>query len=225
MKKLLAVAGAFALLSSSAFAADLVPAPQAAPEMAAVNWSGAYIGANVGYGPGTFGFGEDEGELSFSGLFVGGQIGYNYQLNNGLVFGLEGDLNWSDESGSYSIDGDEGSVNTNLDWFGAVTGHVGYAWDNLMPYVLGGVSFAHNTFSVNEPFCGGPDCNFSVGATHMGYTVGGGLAAMLSSNLSTFVEVRYADYGSANYSGDDEPTGGAATLTDTMVRAGLNFHF
>jgi opacity protein-like surface antigen len=225
-------------MTGGASAADLITPPPAAPVASATDWSGPYIGANVGYGPGTASLGtffidgpEGGGNVSFSGLFVGGQVGYNYQLSNGLVFGGEADLNWSNESGSTSVtsNGNGFSINDNLNWFGAVTGHVGYAWDNVMPYVLGGVAFANNTFGES---CLGEACgefpDFSSSATHMGYTVGGGVAAMLTDHISGFVEARYADYGSANYTFSPIP-GESETfpisLVDTTVRAGLNFHF
>ena len=236
MMKFLAAAGAFALLASGAFAADLVPAQQVAAEMSAVNWSGPYLGANVGYGPGTTNLGLFTGTgegVSFSGLFVGGQVGYNYQLGNDLVFGLEGDLNWSNESGTTSVvsGASSESISSDLNWFGGVTGHVGYAWDNVMPYLLGGVSVGNNTIKISET-CVAPCTSMSTSdsATHMGYTVGLGVAAMLATRLSGFVEVRYADYGSSNYTFTDPSGGGGsitlpASLTDTTVRAGLNFHF
>jgi outer membrane immunogenic protein len=99
-----------------------------------------------------------------------------------------------------------------------------------MPYVLGGVAFANNNFGESCSILGpcGPTTNISNTATHMGYTVGGGVANMFTSNLSGFIEARFSDYGSANYSFTPEP-GISETfpisLVDTTVRTGLNFHF
>jgi outer membrane immunogenic protein len=224
MKQFLVAVGALALFSSAAYAADLVPAPQVAAEMAAVDWSGGYVGANVGYGSGTMGLGIIGGGLGFgvatSGLFAGAQVGYNYQLRNGLVFGFEGDLNWSNETGSFSVGGGGPSISDDVDWFGAVTGHVGYAWDSIMPYALAGVAVAQNTVTVPSA----PPTSAS--GTHVGYTVGVGVADMLTNNVSTFVELRHADYGSTDYTFAGVGGGsGSVSLADTTLRAGLNFHF
>ncbi|MDR3471920.1 MAG: outer membrane beta-barrel protein [Devosia sp.] len=237
MLKLAIIAGmATAALCGTAYAADLsTPAD-------ATNWTGAYIGVNAGYGPGTasdvpgssYYGGGGQTSVPFAGGFVGGQIGYNYQLDNGLVFGAEADINWAKESGSANGSYDAGyytyDLKDDLNWFGAVTGHVGYAWDKFMPYVLGGVAFANNTLSEADSYDYGYESGSSSStATHVGFTAGIGLAALLTERLSGFVEVRYADYGSASYTlstyaGSYSTTSGVA-LTDTTVRAGLNFHF
>lgn len=89
---------ALGLLSTSAFAADL-PSRKMAPAAPvtyapAFAWTGFYVGANAGYG---FGQISKAGTLfnDPAGFVGGGQIGYNYQMNN-IVFGLEGDLQYAD---------------------------------------------------------------------------------------------------------------------------------
>ena len=57
----------------------------------------------------------------------------------------------------------------------------------------------------------------------MGWTVGLGLEAMLSDKLSGFVEARYSNYGKATYK--TLVTAPGVGLTDSSVRASLNFHF
>lgn len=209
---------AMAVLSSAANGADLWPEQPEIVSSSATDWSGFYFGLNGGYGPGTATgtIGLDY-SVSYSGLFGGGQVGHNFQLENGLVFGVEADLNRTNESGttefSYSF------VDT-LNWSGAVTGRVGYAWDIFMPYVLGGVAFANNTYGMDDN-----GTSYSGSATHLGYTVGLGAAAMLTDNISAFTEVRYADYGSARYSWEGLGYTFPVTLVDTTVRGGLNIHF
>jgi outer membrane immunogenic protein len=224
MKKYLFAVSALALFSSAAYAADLVPAPQVAAEMAAVNWSGGYAGANVGWGSGTSDLGIMGITNHYSGLFVGGQVGYNYQLRNGVVFGLQGDLDWSNESGQIMFTPGV-PITSQMNWFGSVTGHAGYAFGTLMPYVLAGVAVGNSTGTAT-PGPGGP--SISATATSVGYTVGAGVANMVTDRVSMFGEVRYTDYGSANYTIALGGVGGptlASTMRDTTLRAGLNFHF
>ncbi len=98
MKKLLlASVGLVALGVASASAADL-PRREAMPTKAPAyvsqmyNWTGAYVGINGGYG--------FNGSNGADGWTAGGTVGYNWQSGGPLVWGIEGDLNWSDINGS-----------------------------------------------------------------------------------------------------------------------------
>ena len=123
MKRIVLATALVALGSASALAADLPPRGyDKAPAMAtgATNWSGLYIGGNVGYGwgsgnmdaavalgPGaTVGIGRNipldaSGTLDPKpkGVIGGAQIGYNWQMGS-LVTGLEADFQGSGIKGS-----------------------------------------------------------------------------------------------------------------------------
>jgi outer membrane immunogenic protein len=107
------VATVASLLTTSAMAADLAPrvytkAP--APLVAVYDWTGFYIGGNVGYSwgrsSGTLGL-LDAGTLvsaantkfDMNGAIGGGQAGYNWQRDK-WVFGLEADFQGSAQKGS-----------------------------------------------------------------------------------------------------------------------------
>ena len=103
MPRLLISAAAVALLSTTAFAADLsTPPPEATPSYEAArpfSWTGCYAGVNGGYG-----WGSSKWSDAFVGTFAddrpngflaGGQIGCNYQFNGGFVLGLEGEGDWA----------------------------------------------------------------------------------------------------------------------------------
>ena len=62
------------------------------------NWSGLYIGINGGGGLGRSNW-DTAGGFNLSGGVVGGTIGYNYQVSR-VVFGVEGDVDWSGIQGS-----------------------------------------------------------------------------------------------------------------------------
>ena len=116
MKRLLiGMTSLAAVLSSSAFAADLAPKmyTKAPPPVVAVSdWTGFYIGGNVGYSWGrsstTQSFsdavsgtvlGAASTKFDLNGVIGGGQAGYNWQKDN-WVFGLEGDIQGSGEKGN-----------------------------------------------------------------------------------------------------------------------------
>lgn len=95
MKNSVAAVGVvLALCAVRAQAADL-PAPEIpmiaqAPAAAAYDWTGFYIGGNVGYGWGTI---DPKGGKNFdvNGVLGGGQIGANWQFSQ-FVLGLETDI-------------------------------------------------------------------------------------------------------------------------------------
>src|SRR5215813_9710039 len=93
---------AAALAAGPVWAADLpLKAPPAPPPIQPYNWSGFYLGANIG-GAWSHSTITDEvtgASLSAnnSGFIGGGQAGFNYQANNWLfganwIFGVEGDI-------------------------------------------------------------------------------------------------------------------------------------
>ena len=115
MKKLLLAGATVAsLIATNAFAADL-PArvyTKAPPPLVDVyNWTGFYVGGNVGY---SWGRSSDTSTLTntagtvlfanssaanLDGIVGGGQIGYNWQVQN-WVWGFEADIQGTDEKGS-----------------------------------------------------------------------------------------------------------------------------
>lgn len=116
MKRIfIAIAGAASLLATSALAADLAPhmytkAP--APIVAVYDWTGFYIGGNVGYSWGRSSTNEAftdaltgtilsaaTAKFNLNGVIGGGQAGYNWQRDR-WVFGLEADIQGSGEKGS-----------------------------------------------------------------------------------------------------------------------------
>ncbi len=89
----------------SASAADIArPVYKAAPVIMAYNWSGFYIGGNVGYG-----WGQGDGDIfgyswNQDGFFGGGQIGWNWQApGSNWVWGVEVDSQWANMKDSVTF--------------------------------------------------------------------------------------------------------------------------
>jgi outer membrane immunogenic protein len=203
MKKLLFVAaGALALgLSASASAADLAARPytKAPPMVAAIyDWSGFYVGINGGGGSAhtcwdlvPVGFPSiAEGCHDSTGGTVGGQVGYRWQTSH-WVFGVEGQGNWADFSGSNTapVGGNPlggAQDRTRIDAFGLITGQVGYAWNNVLAYVKGGAAVVSDKYDIFA-FPGGP-LFASANETRWGGTVGAGLEIGFAPNWSVGFE-------------------------------------
>jgi outer membrane immunogenic protein len=126
MKRALLSLGLLALAAAPSFAADLpVKARPMAPVEPVWNWTGFYIGGNVGAaindsrwnldpsgcfltGCGAGGvagnaFRTDSGRFNRAAFTGGGQIGYNWQVSPMWVFGLETDLNYNGTNETVSV--------------------------------------------------------------------------------------------------------------------------
>lgn len=221
MRKLGYISAAILLSSigSSALAADLIIEEPMAPVMdyaAPSGWEGAYIGIHGGYGWGEVDASTgDVGDHEIMGGFLGGQVGYNFVLGNDFVVGVQGDLSWANIGGEYE---DGFTIEDTLNWTGSATVHLGFDGGVFMPYVLGGVAFASNNHT-DDIF------DTDITETHVGYTVGAGVNVMVSDSISAFGEVRYTDYGTAEYDLTPGPGLTDIGITDVTARVGLNFHF
>ena len=93
---------AFLASSFSTQAAD-IPRPvyksAVRPVIAYYNWTGFYVGINGGYGFGTSNWSALAVSPKPKGGLAGATLGYNYQVGS-WVWGLEGDIDWADVSGS-----------------------------------------------------------------------------------------------------------------------------
>jgi outer membrane immunogenic protein len=209
-----------------ATAADLpaaAPVYKAPPVVAAYDWTGFYVGGNVGYSwggtdstvtPAFFGGTFPHfNTLRLDGVVGGAQIGYNWQVSPSWVFGLEADWQGASERATQSYSdpfllGFAGgtintSVNTQIAWFGTARGRIGYAWDRVMIYGTGGVAYGDVKLNgagvesgngLGGPFNG--TAPFSASRVNVGWTAGAGIEGALARNWTWKVEYLYVDLGS-----------------------------
>jgi outer membrane immunogenic protein len=216
VKKIFASVAILAISTMAASAADLgarpytKAAPMAAPVMT-YNWTGCYIGGNVGGGwhriretsasvagvPLIADFGRSEG----SNVVGGAQIGCDYQFAGNFVVGIQGMFDFTDIRSRHTLPAfptffDETRTR---DVF-TVTGRVGYLFaPQLLGYVKGGGAWArvNTTRFVTVP---APTIvsEFANGQDRQGWTVGGGLEWMFAPGWSVFGEYNYMDFGRKN---------------------------
>jgi len=190
---------------ASAHAADLSygqRAPYAVPQpFGAYNWTGPYVGANLGYQWGQAG----NTPTSPSGFIGGVQAGYNFQ-NGPWVFGVEGDIQAS------GADDTVGPWKFSNPWFGTARGRVGYAFDNVLFYGTAGLALGElraETFGWGESH------------TTAGWTVGVGGEVGLTQNWTAKIEYLHLDLSSSRFA----VTGVSNDFTSSIVRAGVNYRF
>jgi outer membrane immunogenic protein len=221
MKHSLAAALGFLALAASipASAADLPRGmPYKAPAAYApqYNWTGFYLGINGG---GAWGNSDWNGlgvSNSPGGGMFGVTAGYNWQaMGSPWVFGLEGDVDWTNVKDS-TVCG-AFTCETKNNWFGTVRGRVGYSWDRFLPYFTGGIAFGD--VKANRPgFAGSSD-------TNAGWTVGVGIEGVIAGNWTAKLEYLYADIGDTTCSAAACGTATNVDLQMNIVRAGLNYRF
>jgi len=222
MKRLGIMLSATLLLSGAVQAADLGWNSGASPIYSptpAASWNGFYAGVNAGYGWGTLTrrptIGGAQTENNTSGGQIGAQAGYNMD-QGGFVLGAEADLQWANVSHSEAIAA--GTFKAGVDFYGSVRGRAGMSFGQVMPYVTAGFAAGRGTASVTD----GTGVTTSQSATHMGWTVGAGLEAQATENISIKAEYLYVDLGTQAYAG----LGGIdVTQRFSVVRAGLNYKF
>jgi opacity protein-like surface antigen len=141
------------------------------------NWTGFYVGGFLGmaYGKTDIQFvGDPLGARTnprVMGALGGGQIGYNYQLQNNWVLGVEGDLGAANLHGSRTCGTDAGVAGGDfpfltqvgfspafmncqnvVNWMATAAARVGYSWGRTLYYVKAGGAWADDTVNVS--------CNF-----------------------------------------------------------------
>lgn len=226
-------AAAFLLMSTAAWAADFpAKAPAPAP-VAAVNWTGFYAGAHLGYlqsratltdptAPGSSSF------VTPKGFLGGGQIGFNQQLGSWVV-GLEADFSWSNADGSITErdpgTGDVTQSTVKVRWTSLVTGRLGHTFDRALVYAKGGAAFTGSRFEAADLTAGSTsNANF----TKTGWTVGTGLEYALAGPWSVRGEYDYLAFGTKDLTLIDN-TGATARVTVKQnihqFKAGVNYRF
>jgi len=230
------------LAATSVFAADLPARTYTkAPVMVdpGFNWSGFYVGGNVGYSWGRSGNTETLSDLAtgaalftntsrndVNGVIGGAQVGYNWQSSNWL-FGLEADIQGSGEKGSSTIvcvacgDGPSNIISNltqKLDWFGTVRGRAGVlVTPAVLLYATGGLAYGEveTGGTITGPTLAVPLATVALpgaSSTRVGWTAGAGVEGRISGNWTAKLEYLYMDLGTV----DAGPIG--TTIVNTLRR-------
>ncbi|WP_182085711.1 outer membrane protein [Aureimonas sp. ME7] len=211
----LALSGLMMWPMAQAMGADAI-VPEAdialAPAASVYTWSGAYAGGFVGYNFANF---DQSGGASFNGEGVVGGLyaGYNLQTER-FVYGVEGDVGASDLSaGGFNV-ATGVPISADSTAFGSLRARVAIAYDPIMLFATGGLAVAHKELSLG----GAED-----GQTHVGYTVGAGVEAKVTNDVTSRVEYRYSDFSSKTYElGNVTVSSG---FDEHSIRAGLALKF
>jgi high affinity Mn2+ porin len=230
----------------------LTCAAQSSDSTSQHDWSGPYLGGNVGVawgtsswnaGPGLSGSNElfqpidhyDEGGSWFTGI----QGGYNYVLPSQLLLGVEADFTFPPfpklPTGAnpfgLSIGGNTTLPSPTLgatDFFetvlmsGSVRGRIGYAPGDWLFYGTGGFAWSYNQQSLTQVSTGN---TVTPTLWRLGWTAGAGIETPIAPHWTARLEYLYTDYGkdTTNFFGGTQPVTSDFKLQE--LRLGLNYQF
>jgi outer membrane immunogenic protein len=175
---------------------------QPQPAAALFNWTGFYVGANAGYAWGSAIGGDPSGGV------LGLTGGYNYQFNPNWVLGAETDIAFSNADTSRPAGKFESG------YIGTLRARLGYSVGNVMFYGTAGAAYGKGELTVG---------GLTNDQTHWGWTIGAGVEAMLTQNVSAKFEYLYVDLSDKNYT----TVGGPVNVgyTTSLLRGGVNYRF
>jgi outer membrane immunogenic protein len=248
MRRSLLLAAACAIISVQAASAADMPtkAPAYAP-VAMYNWTGFYLGGEIGggwsssqvtnvVGTAAFPAGFVSNGINGSGVLGGGYAGFNYQINQ-IVLGIDGDYSWTGLKGSETSIGPTGftsNVTSKTNWLATVTGRLGYAVNNWLFFGKAGWAWAGTSGTSSTFNVGGINVsNGTSSSTKDGWTIGTGVEWGIARNLSAKLEYDYVKFDTDNFNNVETSVPGgvvtslarSATSSLNIVKLGLAYRF
>lgn len=167
---------------------------------------------------------------SVNGIIGGITAGYNVQIGS-VVYGVEGDLSFSDVHGAKQTAGTAATAtpcltpsegcNASVNWMGTVRGRVGYAFDRVLPFVTGGLAAGGLKGSVDVGAC--PGC--TIHGTRFGWTAGAGVEWAVTNNWSLKAEYLYASLQAPGIHGVNAAPVTTHNYHVDVLRLGANYKF
>ncbi|MFT6466758.1 outer membrane protein [Halopseudomonas sp.] len=163
--------------------------------------------------------------------------GYNFDIGNNFVLGLEADYEGRNNDNDTSYQTDNGVIDTGYDVStgikaaGSFRGRAGYVFNNpyhmrspIMLYVTAGYAAAEAERQYRNlnrsPFLEETSTDWQDG-----WTAGAGAEYLINANFAARLEYRYSDYGSKDIYVDIYDTLEKQDLTEDSVRLGVSYQF
>jgi high affinity Mn2+ porin len=227
-RRTLSGALATATVIAGGVAAQAADAPLRAPNPAAFDWSGFYVGGHVGYGNGQarVALADPTGRVSgnrFGNSFGGAHLGYNVVLPSRVLLGAEADVSFPNAPDSDDIVANRASRTgifvEHLNLVSTLRGRLGYVAGDWMAYGTAGLAWSIGRVdrTLNET---GEVAEHE--RKRLGWVAGAGLERHLGSGWSARLEYLYTSLGAI-----DAAFAPASSYRSTLglhtVRAGLSY--
>jgi opacity protein-like surface antigen len=238
-----------------------VKAPRASASIGPTNWTGFYAGGFAGAAAGRTDiqfvgtpFPAAGNEPWVAGGLGGIELGYNRQLSNNWVLGVEGDIGAANVHGGRTAGTADGvnasraavgfgpaffTVEDKTNWMATIAGRVGYSWGRTLFYGKGGAAIEDSSTTVKCDYAVPSQSTFpclnqalrdtralsTPSYTRVGWTLGFGTEFDLGKNWSAKAEYDFLSFGRHTALASD----GTTFLTDrsdiSQVKLGVNYRF
>jgi outer membrane immunogenic protein len=196
------------------------------PPVPFYDWTGVYVGANVGYGSATINDTTTSGSVSttssqaMTGFLGGGQIGANYQYGH-TVFGIEIDADATSQSTSSD------TLTASMTSFATARARLGFAYDRIHYYVTGGGGYVQFSSSGTTT---SPATGTAVSTTgtsrRTAWVAGVGSEHALTPNWILRFEFLYLGLlDNSQNSASAIPANSSESVYNLIGRAGLSYKF
>jgi outer membrane immunogenic protein len=135
-----------------------------------------------------------------AGLTLGLEAGYDYQIDNFVVGGIIdiAYVDYQDRQSAFSSTPASYTQNSDVEWLGTIRARAGYlVTDDVLAYVHGGLAVGGTDFSFSSTNPNGVSRGGD--GTSVGFQVGAGVEAKVTSNVSVGLEYAYTNLGDTDF--------------------------
>jgi outer membrane immunogenic protein len=196
------------------------------PPVPFYDWTGVYVGANIGYGSATINDTTTSGGVSTSssqqmtGFLGGGQIGANYQYGH-TVFGVEIDVDGTTQSTSSD------TLTANMSSFATARARLGFAYDRIHYYVTGGGGYVQFSSSgTTTSLATGTAVSTTGSSRRTAWVAGAGSEHAITPNVILRFEFLYLGLlANSQNSATAVPATSSESVYNLIGRVGLSYKF
>jgi outer membrane immunogenic protein len=189
------------------------------------NWTGVYVGANLGYASATISNSTTSGgttttsSQTMTGFIGGGQLGANFQWNH-TVFGAEVDYDASSQKASSN------TLTASMPSFATARARIGYAYDRIHYYVTGGGGYVQFSNSATTTDSTGAPVTTTGTSRRTAWVAGAGSESAVTPNVIFRLEFLYLQLlDNTQHSASATPATSSEKVYNIIGRVGLSYKF
>jgi outer membrane immunogenic protein len=195
------------------------------PPVPFYDWTGVYVGANLGYASAsitdttTSGGTSTSSSQTMTGFIGGGQLGANFQYRH-TVFGVEVDADASSQKASSN------ELTASMPSFATARARLGYAYDRIHSYVTGGGGYVQFSNSATTTDSTGAPVTTTGTSRRTAWVAGAGSESAVTPNVIFRLEFLYLQLlDNTQNSASAMPATSSERVYNIIGRVGLSYKF
>ena len=195
------------------------------PPVPFYDWTGVYLGVNLGYASAnitdttTSGGTSTSSSQTMAGFIGGGQLGANFQWNH-TVFGVEVDYDASSQKASSN------TLTASMPSFATARARIGYAYDRIHYYVTGGGGYVQFSSSGTTTDSTGAPVSTTGTSRRTAWVAGAGSESAVTPNVIFRFEFLYLQLlDNTQNSASTTPATSSERVYNLIGRVGLSYKF